>query len=144
MYKEISFSYNFYKLANLLVPPEFAYPTMSVYFSIGPASLPTIDSLISNLSVKISVQTIIVGTSFFETYTLAVADPTTQTTIGTLSYIFSYEQSTRGASINQTTVSVLEGNVGTATGIFDGFVNAVIIGNYDNVTGNRNFKVTSH
>ena len=141
MYDEICFSYNFYKLSNLLVPPAFAYPTMSVYFSIGPATLPSVDCLIPNLSVKISIQTIIVATSFFETYTLAVADPTTQTTIGTLSWIFSYEQSTSGASPNQTTVSVLEGNVGTATGIFDGFVNAVIIGNYDNITGNRNFNV---
>ena len=137
----ITFSYNFYKLSNLLVPPDFAYPTMSVYFSIGPALLPGVDIPFSDVRINISIQTIIVGTSFFETYTLAVADPATQTTIGTLSWIFSYEQSVAGASPNQTTVATLKSNVATATGIFNDYGNGEIVGTYDNTTGSRTFTV---
>lgn len=115
---------------------------MKMYLALGPVSFPDVIQE-ESWNSEISVQTTIVGESFFETYTVAVNDPKNNYTVGTFSWIFSYQQTVVLSSPSQTTIPILQGRVTTATGPFYSYSNCIIIGNFDNNTGDRNFVLKS-
>lgn len=133
-----SFTYNYYQLANLFVPNQYAFPNF--YVVIGNASVQQpVSSLTSRYSI--TIESILNGDNFYETYSITASDDTTNTTIGTFSFVFNYTQISKASGVSQTLVPSLTGNILTASGEFASLLNGDVTVYYDNITGERQIEI---
>lgn len=135
-----SFLYNFYQLANLFIPNQYAYPSFYIVIANAPIQVP-----VSSTSSRynITIESILNGDNFYETYTITESNDTTNTTTGTLSFVFNYVQISQANIASQTLLSSLSGNVLTASGNFESLLNGNVTVSYDNITGERLIEIVT-
>lgn len=135
----LEFTYNYYALSILLVPPQYAYPTMSVTVSNGPATF--VSASTPALTCRFQVTTTRVASDFTECYSLLLIDTTTATTVGIIEWLNGYTQVATGVSVNQTTLPQISSLVSSATGPFAVYLDGSVTIQFDNTTGERTIRI---
>lgn len=129
--KPLHFEYNFNAIQNLFIPNRYSFP--ETYTIIG-SCIGTMNNDRS-LTCSFNFNTNLYGNFVYEYYSVSVFQD--QKTLGTLSWVFNYLQPQKSTAISQTLQNSLEGNISSASGIFESNHNARVKITYNNINGSR-------